>query len=75
MIKIHQLPRQRNQLQQVLIGVQHQTDAVSGRIDEKNELDDGFFLHAQLTKLIELENRIRDAIFTLDEFHDIEQDL
>ena len=75
MIKVHELPKQRNQLQQVLIGVQNMTDAYSERISEKNPLDDGFYLHSKLRKLIDLENDIRDAIFTLDQFHDIEQDL
>lgn len=75
MIKIHELPRQRNQLQQVLIGVQTMTDAFSERINDKNQLDDDWYLHAKLTKLIDLEKDIRDAIFTLDEFHNIEQDL
>lgn len=75
MIKVHELPKQRNQLQQVLIGVQTMTDVFSDRISEKNPLDDGFYLHAKLTKLIDLESDIRDAISTLDEFHGIEQDL
>lgn len=75
MVKINELPKQRNQLQQVLIGVQNMTDAFSDRINEKNPLDCDFYLHAKLRKLIDLENDIREAICTLDEFHGIEQDL